>query len=211
MLSSFSRTLCRKSSTAVLFLCQPRRRLPQPLPDALVAFALPMQPLSVAAQPRPTLPYCRCFLTVRPKATTSRSTRCHRRLHPSLAAPVILDPTSVRGSERMAATTAVHCALLPYCCHPLVRLDPSIRCHYSTAPMPSSLVIGPNFISFSLCYPTTAYALSFLLRMSRVGPPLPVMSARSFSARLIWPPKSTIVRPSSRLTTTVRPSLWLTI
>ncbi|RZS29184.1 hypothetical protein BHM03_00062892 [Ensete ventricosum] len=70
-----------------------------------------MQPLPVAAQPCPTLPCCHCFPTTRPKAATSRSTCYHHRPCSSLAAPVVLDPTSVRSSERIVATTAAHHAL----------------------------------------------------------------------------------------------------
>ncbi|RWW47116.1 hypothetical protein BHE74_00046931 [Ensete ventricosum] len=70
-----------------------------------------MQPLPVVAQPCPTLPCCHCFPTARPKAATSRSTCYHHRPCSSLAAPVVLDPTSVRSSERIVATTAAHHAL----------------------------------------------------------------------------------------------------
>ncbi|RRT33822.1 hypothetical protein B296_00054782 [Ensete ventricosum] len=49
LLSSSSRTLCRKSLAAVLFLYQPHRCLPQPLPDDPIASTLPLHSLSPSA------------------------------------------------------------------------------------------------------------------------------------------------------------------
>ncbi|RRT37951.1 hypothetical protein B296_00037914 [Ensete ventricosum] len=75
------------------------------------------QPLLVAAQPRPTLPRCYYFPIARLKAATNRSTRCHHRSCSSLAAPVILDPTNVHSSKRIAVTATTHRAL-PLLPHP---------------------------------------------------------------------------------------------
>ncbi|RWV94583.1 hypothetical protein GW17_00042862 [Ensete ventricosum] len=51
---------------------------------------------------------------MRPKAATSHSTRCHHRSCSSLAAPVILDPTSSPDEILLSATAArQHRRLLP--------------------------------------------------------------------------------------------------
>ncbi|RWW76800.1 hypothetical protein BHE74_00015087 [Ensete ventricosum] len=55
LLSSSNRALCRKSSATVLFLCQPRRCLPQPLPNGPTASALLLRGLSQSLPSRALL------------------------------------------------------------------------------------------------------------------------------------------------------------
>ncbi|RWW45077.1 hypothetical protein BHE74_00049108 [Ensete ventricosum] len=125
----------------------------------------------------------------------------------SLVAPIALDPTSVCSSERIAATVVA--LVVPY--RILRHLLPSAivapisaspRCQRPLLLSASSLGLDlqvRHLHTFFHC-PMTTYALSMLLRLPCAGPPLSVMPAASFSARLPWPLKSTVVRPSPWLT-----------
>ncbi|RZR96962.1 hypothetical protein BHM03_00026058 [Ensete ventricosum] len=144
-----------------------------------------------------------------PSPVVAIALKRRRDCYPSLAsfAPIALDPTSVCSSERIAATVVA--LVVPY--RILRHLLPSAivapisaspRCQRPLLLSASSLGLDlqvRHLHTFFHC-PMTTYALSMLLRLPCAGPPLSVMPAASFSARLPWPLKSTVVRPSPWLT-----------
>ncbi|RWW51411.1 hypothetical protein BHE74_00042244 [Ensete ventricosum] len=126
---------------------------------------------------RPCYDRCPRFLFL------SRDQRCHS-LSQSLS-PFFNRSRNSKGSPSIA-TLNLLCHYRIFLCHRqlLAQRDSSISCHSSIVPMPSSSVVGLNSISSPLYCPTTAYALSFLLCIPRVGPPFPAMLVPSFSAKL---------------------------